>query len=152
MFLAAGVVIGCVVSSFGQVPKLVAYGMAASWILIGFWRVVRLNDRENAAARAPLPGAADRDSNRIVRHVLDGGKIRRFTADDPNEACDNYHEVRMENGEFLVTGFASALLGGDAYMIEALKHPEEWEIVTNAAVSAPLTGTARRNSTGKKQP
>lgn len=49
-FLAAGVIVGCVASSFGPTLNMVVYGLAALWVMVAFWRITRLNDLENTEA------------------------------------------------------------------------------------------------------
>jgi len=46
-FLAVGVIIGCAASSFGPTVQNVSYGLAALWVTLAYWRIVRLNDLEN---------------------------------------------------------------------------------------------------------
>ena len=74
---------------------------------------------------------------RLVRHLFEGGSLRRWTADGPNENRDNFHDLRWMNGRFVVAGFAAAFLSGDACVIEVIKNPDEWEILPNAIAQTP---------------
>jgi hypothetical protein len=71
---------------------------------------------------------------RLVRHLLEGGALRRFSADGPNDARDNFHDLRWNGYRFDVRGLGSALLTGDGCLIAAMYHPEEWEILPNSVI------------------
>lgn len=69
---------------------------------------------------------------RLVRHLFHGGGLRRFSGDEPNDACDNFHVLRWNGYRFDVRGHGSAFLTGDGCLVSAMYHPEEWEILPNA--------------------
>lgn len=71
---------------------------------------------------------------RLVRHLLEGGALRRFSADGPNDARDNFHDLRWNGYRFEVRGSGSAFMTGDGCLIAAMYHPEEWEILPNSVI------------------
>ena len=73
---------------------------------------------------------------RLVRHLLEGGALRRFSANGPNDARDNFHVLRWNGYRFDVRGSGSAFMTGDGCLIAAMYHPEEWEILPNANCAA----------------
>ena len=74
---------------------------------------------------------------RLVRHLLEGGALRRFSADGPNDARDNFHDLRWNGYRFDVRGSGSAFMSGDGCLIAAMYHPEEWEILPNNETTKP---------------
>ena len=71
---------------------------------------------------------------RLVQHLLEGGALRRFSADGPNDASDNFHDLRWNGYRFDVRGSGSAFMTGDGCLIAAMYHPEEWEILPNSVI------------------